>query len=70
MRLIPSRYWVRVWYGKTRMAGQQSREGRMMIDSVISAHYVNVSDKHTASHRSNRRSNALRRLAKIIGLVE
>jgi len=32
------------------MAGLQSREGRMMIDSVVWAQYINVTDRHTDSH--------------------
>jgi len=32
------------------MAGLQSGEGRMMIDSVVWAQYINVTDKHTDSH--------------------
>jgi len=33
-----------VWK-KTRMAGLQSREGRMMIDSVVWAQHINVTDE-------------------------
>jgi len=33
-----------IWYGKTRMTGLQSGEGRMMIDSVIWAQYMNITD--------------------------
>jgi len=32
------------------MAGLQSGEGRMMLDSVVWAQYINVTDKHTDSH--------------------
>jgi len=46
---IPSSYRVRIWYGKTRMAGLQSGEGRMMIDSVVWAQYINVTDTQTAT---------------------
>jgi len=42
-------YRVHIWHGKTRMAGLQSGEGRMMIDSVIRAQYVNVTDTQTAT---------------------
>jgi len=35
--------------GNYRMAGLQSSEGRMMIDSVIWAQYINVSDTQTAT---------------------
>jgi len=34
-------------YGKTRMAGLRSREGRMMIDSVVWAQYINVTNTET-----------------------
>jgi len=32
------------------MAGLQSGEGRMMIDSVVWSQYNNVTDTHTDSH--------------------
>jgi len=32
---LPSSYRVHIWYGQTRMTGLQSREGRMMIGSVV-----------------------------------
>jgi len=32
------------------MAGLQSGAGRMMIDSVIWAQHINVTDRHTDSH--------------------
>jgi len=32
------------------MAGLQSGEGRMMIDSVVWAQYINVTDTQTDSH--------------------
>jgi len=32
------------------MAGLQSGEGRMMIDSVVWAQYINVTDRQTDSH--------------------
>jgi len=35
--------------GKTRMAGLQSGEGRMMIDSVVWAQYINVTNTQTAT---------------------
>jgi len=47
---IPSSYRVHIWQGKTRMAGLQSGEGRMMIDSVVWAQYINVTDRHTDKH--------------------
>jgi len=43
-------YRVHIWYGKARMAGLQSNEGRMMIDSVVWAQYINVTDTQTYSH--------------------
>jgi len=46
MREIPSSYRVHIWYGKTRTLRLQSGEGRMMIDSVVGAQYINVTDTH------------------------
>jgi len=43
-------YRTHIWHGKTRMAGLQSGEGRTMINSVIWAQYINVTDTHTDSH--------------------
>jgi len=43
-------YRVHIGYGKTRMAGLQSDEGRMMIDSVVWAQHINVTDTQTHSH--------------------
>jgi len=37
------------WYGKTGISGLQSSEGRMMIDSVVWAQYINVTDTQTAT---------------------
>jgi len=37
------------WYGKTKMAGQQSPEGRIMTDSVIWAQYINETDTQIAT---------------------
>jgi len=51
MRGIPSSYRVHIWYEKTRMAGLQSGEGRIMIDSVVWAQYINVTDTQTATSR-------------------
>jgi len=55
LREIPSSYRVYIWYGKTRMAGLQSREGCMMIDSRClgtihqrDRHTYSVTDTHTA----------------------
>jgi len=47
---VASSYWVHIWYGKTGMAGLQSGEGHTMIDSVVWAQYINVTDRHTDSH--------------------
>jgi len=49
IREILSRYRVHIWYGKTRMAGLQSGEGRMMIDSVVMG-TTHQRDTHTDSH--------------------
>jgi len=46
---IPSSYRVHIWYGKTRLTELQSGAGRMIIDSVVSAQYINVSDRQTDS---------------------
>jgi len=47
---VGSSYRVCIWCGKTRTAGLQSGEGRMIIDSVVWAQYVNVTDKLTDGH--------------------
>jgi len=59
--LTPSSHRVHIWYGKTRMAGLQSAEGRMMIDSVAWAQYINTTDTQTAMPHcdSNSRPNTL-----------
>jgi len=44
---IPFGYRVRIWCGKTRMAGPQSGEGRIMIDSVVREQYINLTDTQT-----------------------
>jgi len=46
---IPYSYRVHIWYRKTRMARLQSDEGCMMIDLVIWAQYINVTDTQTAT---------------------
>jgi len=46
------------------MAGLQSGEGRMMIDSVVWAQYSNVTDRHTDSHVAT--ANAVRWAARIV----
>jgi len=46
---ILSSYRDHIWCGKTRMAGLQSVESRMMIDSVVLAQYINVTDTQTAT---------------------
>jgi len=49
------------------MAGLQSGDDGMMIDSVVWAQYVDVTDIATQSRRhSNRRANALRQAAKTV----
>jgi len=46
------------------MAGLQSGEGRMMIDSVVWAQYINVTDTHRQPRRYSKcRPNPLRRAA-------
>jgi len=55
-------FWWECWYGKTRMAGMQCGEGRMMIDSVVWAQYayISVTDTQTAtSPQQYSRLNAL-----------
>jgi len=61
-----SSYLAHIWCEKTRMAGLQSEESRMMIDSVVWAQYINVTDTQTAiqpRRHSNSCPNALRRAA-------
>jgi len=48
MMEIPSSYRVHIWYEKTRMAGLQCGEGRMMIDSRLGT--MHQRDRHTDSH--------------------
>jgi len=58
---------VHIWYGKTRIARLQA-EGRMMIDSVVLAQYINVTDTKTTTQprrHSISRPNALRWVAKV-----
>jgi len=45
----PSSYQVHIWHEKTRMAGLQSGEGRMLIDSVVWAQCIYVTDTQTAT---------------------
>jgi len=45
------------------MAGLQSREERMMIDSVVWAQYINMTDTQPRRH-SNSCPNALRSVGK------
>jgi len=48
------------------MAGLQSAEGRMMIDSVVWAPYINVTDTQTDIHVAiANAANTVRRAAKI-----
>jgi len=44
-----SRYRVHIWYGTTRIARLQSVEGRMMINSVVLAQCINLTDTQTAT---------------------
>jgi len=46
-RGIPSSYRVHISEGKTRMAGRQSAKCHMMINSVVWAQYINVTDTQT-----------------------
>jgi len=46
---VPLSYQVHIWYRKTRMAGLRPGEGRMMIDSVVWAQQINVTDTQTAT---------------------
>jgi len=46
-----------VWENYCRMAGLQSREGHMTIDSVVWAQYITVTDTRIATQQ--RRPNAL-----------
>jgi len=60
---------LHVRYGRTRMAGLQSGVGRMMIDSVVWAQYINVTDTQTDKQTrrlSKCRANVLRRAAKML----
>jgi len=64
---ILSSYRVNIWCKKTRMVGLQSGKDHMMIDSVVWAQYIIVTDTQTDTHprrRSKCRANALRRAAK------
>jgi len=51
MKRIPPSYRVHIWCGKTILAGLQSDESRMMIDSVVWAQYINVTD--TQAHNNS-----------------
>jgi len=46
---IFSSYRVHIWYGKSRVAGLQSGESRMMIDSVVWLQHINLPDRQTAT---------------------
>jgi len=50
-----------IGYGKTRMAGLQSGEGRMMIDSVVWPQYVNVTDTQPRRHSKYRTTHCVER---------
>jgi len=47
VKKIPSSYRIHILYGKTRMAGIQSGEGRMMIDSVVGLGTIKASTRQT-----------------------
>jgi len=49
MRGLPTSYQVHIWYRKTRMAGLQYGEGRTMMDSVVWAQHINVTDSQTTT---------------------
>jgi len=51
---------------KTRMAGLQSGEGCIMIDSVVRVQYINVTDTRQPRRHSKCRANALRLEAKVV----
>jgi len=53
---------------KTRMAGLQSGEGRMMINTVVWAKCINVIDRQPRRY-SKCHANALRRAAKIVRCI-
>jgi len=45
---------VHIWCRKTRIAGLQYGEGRMMISSVVWAQYINVTDTQHNSLQTDR----------------
>jgi len=45
----PMNYRVHIWYGNTRVAGLQSGDGHMTIDSIVWAQHINVTDTQTAT---------------------
>jgi len=57
---------VDIWYGKTRMAGLQSGEDCMMINSVVQAQYINVTDTQRAI-QTRRHSNSCPNSTQCIG---
>jgi len=73
---ILSSYRVYIWYGKDRITGLQSGEGRMMIDSVVWAQYINATDAQTDTQTNSHVAivNAApmhwRRAAKTSGLLQ
>jgi len=50
------------------MAGLQSGEGRVIIDSVVWAQYINVTDRHTTTQTATqpRRDRAANKAVEII----
>jgi len=51
---------IRFIYGITGMAGLQSGVGRTMIESVVWAQHINVTDTHTDTHTDSHVAIALR----------
>jgi len=59
VRAIPSSYRIRIWCGKTRMAGLKSGDGRKTIDSSRLG-TMHQRDRHTDSHVATANANVLR----------
>jgi len=56
---------VHIWYRKTRTAELQSSEGCMMIDSVVWAQYINMTEHRQPRRYGKCHPNAPRQAAKI-----
>jgi len=50
---------VHIWYGKNRTVSLQSGEGRIMIDSVVWAQYIDVTDTLFVADRQVAIANAV-----------